>query len=143
MSQQKVYQRILSRVAPIPQWSHFTFSYTDVKAASTTNTITLFPLPAKSKVIAGTVKASVAFSGGAISAVTMSIGGTVSVTDFMTAFDIQQAVGDTVYSDMTANTSGGTMAAQTVSAVFTSVGANLSALTQGTVEIWVLWSQLP
>lgn len=123
--------------------SKYTVPYTSAQTAALTNAVTLFTLPARAKVTGITIKHSTAFGGGAISAVTVSIGHSGgSATAYTTAQDILQAVSNTAMLD-TDRFSSATFAAHSVTANFTSVGANLSALTAGSVDIWVCSVQLP
>ena len=132
----------------VPHWVKYTIPYTSLTAASTTQTITLFTLPAQGKFQGITVKHSTSFTGSGLTAMTLTIGGAGGPTDFMNGFDVFQPVGSTAYMDNGGNTSGITMAAQNVTATFTSTGMNLgngsvTNLTAGSVNIWVLWSVLP
>ncbi|MGA2185638.1 MAG: hypothetical protein ABSH47_21680 [Bryobacteraceae bacterium] len=132
----------------IPHWVKYTVPYTSLTAAALTQAVTLFTLPANSKITAMTMKHSTAFAGPSVTAVTVSIGGAGTATDFSNAFDIYQAVSNTAYLDNGGNTSGTTMASQTVSANFTAVGANfgngtVTNLTAGSFTVWVMWSSLP
>jgi len=63
---------------------------------SASNPSLAYTLPSGSKILGVSVKASVAFTGGALTAMTVSLGVTGAVTRFTSAWDIFQAVGDTV-----------------------------------------------
>jgi hypothetical protein len=106
-------------------------------AAATTQSVPLFTLAQGSKVFVGpSLHPTASFAGTSITGVTISIGWTGSATAYAPAFDIYQAVGAQVQQD-----SGGTYSAEypahTVSAYFTSIGANLSAITAGSVTVGV------
>jgi hypothetical protein len=106
-------------------------------AAATTQSVPLFTLAQGSKVFVGpSLHTTASFAGTSITGVTMSVGWTGSATAYAPAFDIYQAVGAQVQQD-----SGGTYsaeyAAHTVSAYFTSIGANLSAIASGSVTVGV------
>lgn len=121
-----------------PRYEKFTIGYAELSAAALTKDITLFTLPRAGKILGVFVKHSVAFGGGSISAVSVSVGKSGSTTFFTSAFDILQAVADTTVQE-TALFKGGQLTALPIVARFTSVTANLSALTAGSVDIYVLY----
>jgi hypothetical protein len=118
--------------------------------ASTTGTINLplgYPGVTTPVVPRGTyvknvrIKHTASFTGGAITAVTVSVGSAAgSATSFAGAFNIFQAVADTTLQGGPPTVAQVTYAADTITAVFTSTSANLSALTAGVVNIDVeMW----
>lgn len=125
----------------IPRWVKVTKDYSLWSTAALTNTINLYTLAAGSIVHSVKVKHSAAFTGGAISACTLGVGITGSATKYISAFDVFQAPGATVLtigpSTPTAENHTSSVA---ITALLTSTSANLSALTAGTVDIWILYS---
>lgn len=125
-----------------PQWMKFSKTFTDLTAAATTNDIELFSLPGSAVIHGVVIHHSTAFSGGTVSALTVSVGLTGNLIKYTSAWDVFQASGDTVIQvssdlsleDMTAATS------IRLSAIAT--GDNLDQLTQGQVEVWLLVSSL-
>ena len=107
-----------------------------------TNDVALFTLPARGKITGLTIKHSTAFAGTSITAVTVSVGLSGNTTAYANAFNILQATGDTVMQDDGGHFSA-SFASHAVTARFTSVGANLSALTAGSVDIWTCTVVLP
>ena len=111
-----------------------TITYTQVQTGSTVNTLDLYTLPAGYAHESALTKATIAFSGGAIATVTSEIGITGSLAKYVIApFDIKQTVGAAVHSIDNAvyleSYTGNTV----IKVTFRSTGANLSALTQGSV----------
>lgn len=94
-------------------------------AKSSTPAVTLFTLPARSKVLGVTVEHSVAWDDGAgpMSACTVSVGDSSSATAYTSATNILQAPGATVFQD-TALWKSTTKASRAVTATFTSTGSN-------------------
>lgn len=131
---------------PRPTWYKFTVAYTDIQTAATTNSYTFATLPIKGKVHATFSKHSVAFAGTSITAVGMELGITGTPAKYAPSFDVLQVVGNTVFDENDIG-SGGSLESWTgttsLVAKFTSVGADLSALTAGSVDIYVLVSVLP
>lgn len=124
-----------------PSWIKTTIPYTSFQTAATTNSITLLALPAGAVIHGVKIKHSTAFAGTSITAVTVSVGVTGVLNKYASAFDVFQAVGDTIFqlSNVLGSESNGTSV--NLLATATSTGANLSALTAGSVDIWVLLSK--
>jgi hypothetical protein len=121
-----------------------TIASSSLTAAATTQAITLLTLPDNAEVRAVRIKPAIAFAAPSLTAMTVSVGaaGAGNETVYSPAFDIRQAVGNTVlWSD------GGARAYSSVShavvATFASTGANLNTLTGGSVDIWVTYRVLP
>jgi hypothetical protein len=127
---------------------------TDIQTGSTANTITLGSLPARARIINVIANTTTAFRGGAVTAVTCSVGGTGS-TDYLAAHDVRTAVvtkglvtGDmgTFLAPSHNNTIGylpSFSASSSVTATYISTGANLSALAQGHTDFYVTFEVLP
>jgi hypothetical protein len=120
--------------------------------ASTTATVTLFQLPARGKVTGVTIKHSAQYSdnGGAMSAVTVSVGSPGGgATQYTATQGIGEAtaVADTTFLD-TDTFESYTHAAENVNGYFTATGRNfgdgaVTFLTGGSVDCWICWVQLP
>lgn len=125
-------------------WTKYTIAETALTTSSTTEDETLFACPQFCKVEYVVVKHSAAFTGGSISAMTVSVGTTGTVDYYSQAHDIFQATGDTVFQDTNVFGSA-TMAAagHNVIARFTAVGDDVVNATAGSVDIWVKVSILP
>lgn len=111
-----------------------TLSYTDFQTASTTKTVTARTLPSNRTLFALIVKHSTAFAGGAISAITIDVGITTDTDKFIAAFDIFQAVSDSAQES--ALLLYYPAAATNITVKATATGANLSALTAGSLDVY-------
>ncbi len=128
----------------VPTWRKFTIAEAALTGASTTEDEALFTASQLEKILGICIKHSAAFTGGGLSAMTVSIGLASDPTFYSDAQDIFQAAGDAVKLDM--NTFGSqTMASagHAVIARFTSTGADVVAATAGSVDIWILTSVMP
>jgi hypothetical protein len=128
-----------------PSWYKYAVSYTALTANATTQAVTILTLPARSKMTGITVECPVTFTAQlSMSLLTVSIGGAGGATDFTNPFVLINSsspitCGSTYYLDNGGNTSGVTMAAQNITANFTSTGLNLgngtaTNLTAGTLS---------
>jgi hypothetical protein len=126
----------------------FTVTYVDLQGTSGSgaklinlsdgdNNAKLFLLGAGSKILGVEAKHSVAFAGGSLSAMTVSLGISGSATRYTAAFDCFQAVSDTALQETALFKSVG-RAAQQLALTFTPTGDNCSAATAGAVEIRIL-----
>jgi hypothetical protein len=126
----------------VPVCSKYTIPYTSVQTPATTNDVPLFTLPAKGKITGITIKHSAAFAGSNLAAVTVSVGTSGNATAYANAYNVLQAA-----SNMAMQDDGGHYSADftshVVTARFTSTGADLSALTAGSVDIWACTVVLP
>ena len=124
-------------------WQKFTVTHATLQAAALTNNTTLLTIPAKNIVEQVLIKTSTAFSGGAISAYSLTIGITGSESKYMTAYDAFAAVSGGNY-NMAGNSVAGAdlNASEAIKLFATSVGANLDQSTAGSVDIWVKTSVL-
>lgn len=131
-----------SKIKNIPTWVKVgaAIPFTTFQTAATSINVNLFSLIAGGVIHAVKIKQSAAFTGGAISAVTLSVGIAGTVAKYASAFDIFQAPGNTVFqlSNVAGSENNGATTQITATAVSTT--ANLSALTTGAVDIWALLS---
>lgn len=94
-------------------------------------------LPAGAKIIGSFVKHSVAFSGGSLSAMTVSVGKTGNATFFTAAQDIFQAVADTTVQENSMFKSGQMTALTPIVATFTPTSDVCSNCSAGSVDIFL------
>ena len=134
------------------QFARWTFSYLDLAASAALtaainflanppiNSTTIFQIPQGGKMMGVCIQHTTAFAGTAITDVTVSVGlpSPGSATFFTNTFDIFQAVANNTLLEASMFKLGGN-AASGVIANFTSVGGNLSALTAGSVNIYLAW----
>lgn len=113
----------------------------DFATAGLTNSINLFVLPARTVIHTIKIKHSHSFSGGAISAYTVSVGINGNLAKYATAFDVFEAVASNTLQISSNCDAEDDSSSTQILATATSVGANLSAATAGSVSIWALLSR--
>lgn len=122
------------------------FKYTKTAANLTTVSGTedevLFNLPARGVITGLKVKHSVAFSGGILSAMTVSVGDSSSDTFYSGTFDIFQAVADDKDQD-TPFFGSSTFAARDVFGHFIATDDTMDDVTVGSVDFMICWAILP
>ena len=126
-----------------PAWTKYTVSHAALQTAATTNNITLYTAAANTMIHQVLIKQSTAFAGTSITAYTVSIGITGDLTKFATDYDVFQVVSDTARSITQVNDIPSFSGTTLIKIQATSTGANLSASTAGSVDVWVLASLLP
>ena len=129
-------------LAQVRAWQKYTKAAADLTTASGTEDEVLFTLPANGILMGVRIKHSLAFSGGSLSAMTVSIGDSSSPTLYTSAFDIFQAAGATVmqFTDML---KASTSASRDVLARFTATSDTMDNVTAGSVDVHVCWVVLP
>lgn len=127
-----------------PTWKKYTVAHTALQAAATSNDIELFSLAAKEVIQAVIVKHSAAFAGGTLTAYTVSVGITGEADRYSSAFDVFQAIGDTVFDQSGPSADVEDFGSATSVRIFAeSTGDDLDQTTAGSVDVWVLTSALP
>lgn len=117
-----------------------TLTYADFATAALTNTINLgFTLPAKGIVHMITGQATAAFTGGAISAYSLKVGITGDLDKYIFNQSVFELGLDALMPGATMESMSATTALKVTA---TSVGANLSAATTGSVSYWIYYSTL-
>jgi hypothetical protein len=129
--------------AAIMQWQKVTLTFDQFAAAALSNSQPLFTLPAKQLLIGLMIKHSVPFAGPAVASLALGVGVAGDTGKFITAFDGLQAVADTAYESNLEQYMGSFAGSTAIQVTATSSGANLSALTQGSVDVWYQAAQLP
>jgi hypothetical protein len=126
-----------------PKWTLYTVAESAFTAAATTEDIELFSLPARGVIHKVVIKHTTAFSGGSLTAYTISVGIVGTLAKYAAAFDVFQATGDTVFgfNDLPDMEDLGSATSIRVAAVSTT--DDVIAATAGSVDIWVLTSVLP
>lgn len=128
----------------------FTITYKDLQltSGSGAKSITIadqnnptnsFTLPAGSKIMGVVVKQSVAFSGGSLSAMTVSLGVSGATTRFTSAYDIFAAVADTTLQETAMFKSGQGSTISALLATFTPTGDTCASCTAGSVDITITY----
>lgn len=134
----------LSNVIPIAR--HYSMTYASLTATATTQTIsTTIQLSQYERVTGLCLKQSTAFTGGSVAAVMCSVGVSGDVAAFSGGSHVvSDTASDTAFLEVGGlykRTSMG-ISPVTVALGFESVGANLSTLTAGALDLWVQVSRL-
>ncbi len=111
-----------------------TLTYANFQTGALTNTVTARTLPGNRMLSVIVIKHSVAFAGGAISSVRLDVGISGDDDKFITQFSVSQAVSDSAQDSSLAVYYPAAATGITVKA--TAVGANLSALSAGSVTLY-------
>ena len=97
-----------------------------------------FQIPAYGKILGVGLKTTVAFTGGSLSAMTMSLGVHGALTRFTSAYDVFQAVGDTVLQE-TSLFKLGQASATALAVSFTPTGDTCANCTAGSLFLDILF----
>lgn len=123
------------------QWVKVTKTFSDFSTAGLTNSITVYTLPIKGVIHSVMLSPTTSFSGGTIATYTISVGvgGTLAkycvATNAFTGFTLPAISAIAGVESTSASTS--------IQATAISTIGNLSAATQGSVDIYLLVSILP
>lgn len=124
-----------------PAWVKITKLFSDFATAGLTNNISIFTLPVSGVIHAVQLNPRVTFSGGTIATYTISIGKSGTLAKYAPATIVFTGAALPVISVLPAVES--VSATTDIRAAAISTVGNLSAATQGTVDIWILVSTLP
>lgn len=130
-------------VDTIPAWFRVRIDSTDFTDADTAQDIEVYELPTAGVIHAVAICPVTSFTGGSISAYTLSVGITGTLNKYAAAFDVFQAPGNTVFqiSSTTGAENIGTTTSIRVAA--TSTGDDLANATTGAADVYLLMSRLP
>jgi len=123
-----------------PAWVHVTKTYVALSSGAVNNNIELYSLPAGAVIHGVKIKHSSTFTGGALSGYNISVGIDGDYEKYASLFDIFQSTSDTKFQLSDGLFSENHGSATSVKLYAVSSGANLSAATQGSVDIWLLIS---
>lgn len=123
-------------------WKAIDLPFSLFQAGALTDQITAFSVPAGCILLGVALKHTVAFAGGSISDVNIDLGLSGQANLFLTQFDVFQAVADSAFTNAMVNYIGSFASATSILINATSVGANLSALTQGSVRVYYWYMNL-
>ena len=118
------------------RWKKIAVANTDFTPSGPVTTIPLFILPAGSIIEGIKIKHSAAFVGGTVSAATLEVGITGTLSKYATAFDVFQAPGDTVQQHSFVFDGEDHANPATISATLRTTGGSSGDLTAGAAEIW-------
>lgn len=124
-------------------WQKVTIPYATLQTAATTITVTAFTQPAKYLLKGIVIKHSVAFVGTSITALKLNVGTVGDATLLIDGFDGLASVADTTFDYNQPNLISSFANSTAIKLNAVSTGANLSALSAGSVDIWYLMQNLP
>jgi len=125
------------------QWTLYTVLESAFTAAATTEDIELFSLPARGVIHKVVLKHTASFTGGALTAFTLSVGITGTLAKYAIAFDVFQATGDALFGFNVLPNMETLGAVTSIKVAATSTTDDVIAATAGSCDIWVLTSTLP
>lgn len=123
-------------------WTSYTFLASDLTAAATSNSVTIYAVPPMQVVEKIVIKHSQDFGGGSLSAYTVEVGNGTMSNKYASAFDVFQAVDDQSFQISTSSDIESFASPSNLLITAKSTGDNLSAATTGSVTVWVQTSQL-
>ena len=130
--------------ASVPFWQKITIGRASLTAAATTQTVTILAIGPRQIITGLVVKHTTSFIGGALIAMTITVGDSAQTVDYYmaTPLDVFQAASNTAFE--AANVIAlGSFAGSNVQVTFTSVGANVSAATLGSVDFDICTVTIP
>lgn len=133
----------LTPAASVLNWIKVTKTYTDFAAAATTNDIEIYSLPAKGIIHAAMLRQTTSFTGGAISAYTISIGVAGNLGQFLPDIDVFAAPPNTALGQTVTPKIEDFIATTSIRGAAISTDDDLDAATQGSVDFYLLISTLP
>jgi hypothetical protein len=125
--------------AGAPVWQKITKTAADFTAASTTEDIEVYSLPAGGIIHAVKIKHSTAFNDGGSSSFTLSVGIVGTLAKYAGAFNVFQAPGNTVQ-QLTSTVGTENHGAATSIRLAATSDVNVSLVTVGSVDVWILVS---
>lgn len=126
----------------VPRWVKVTKTFTDFSTAGLTNDIEIFSLPAKSIIISAQLVPTTAFTGGLIATYTVSVGKAGALTKYAIATDVFTGFPLPSISGISPLGIESTSGATSIRAQAISTVGNLNAATTGSIDIYLLISNL-
>lgn len=125
-------------------WKKYTLSNVDLSVADTFKQVTLFSLPAKSVLRAVVIHHTTPFTGGAISDYTVKLGVSTDLVKYASAWSVFPSSSGTYFFQLFhADEIESMTAATNILLTAESAGDFLNAATQGSVNVYVEWFELP
>ena len=132
------------KITPLPNSRHFThkteLTFADLITAGTSQPTNLIPVVSGMLVVRVGFRLRIPFSGGAATALTLSLGDAGSAARYLAALSIWGAAAPIAAAG--SNAFFAYTAAENFRAVFTSTGANLNTITAGKVDVYVTLADL-
>lgn len=117
-------------------WQKATVLYGALSAAGLSNSVQLFTLQPGYALTGIQIKHSASFTGAAVSAVSASVGIAGDTTKFIDQFDVMQTVTDSAFDGLITSYIASWANNTAIELTGISVGANLNALTTGSVDVY-------
>ena len=136
-------QEAAESIEGVSLWVRTVVPFASLSTAGLVATVDLNILPARGAIERIVVKHSEAFAGGAISALVVDVGVTGALDKYLSGFDVFQTVSDDAFESQVASDVPSFAAPTTLKLTATAVGANLSALSAGSLEVLIKSSVLP
>jgi len=134
---------IASQIAAITTtFQSVSISYVQFQTASLSNAVVAFTLPANSLLEYVAIKHSIAFAGTSITDVYAQVGPSGAYQNIISNFDVFQSVADQTFDNISPDYIGSFANPTLIYVNLTSVGANLSALSQGSLTIYYKYETL-
>lgn len=127
----------------MPAWFRVRVDSTDFTDADTAQDIEVYELPTAGVIHNVAIVPVTSFTGGSISAYTLSVGINGNLTKYAAAFDVFQATGNTVFQLSTTQGMENAGAATSIRVSAVSTGDDLANATTGAADIYLLMSRLP
>lgn len=116
----------------------YTKTFTDLSTAATTNSITLFSLPAATILDKVVIKPTASFTGGSISAYTISVGISGNNAKYASAYDVFQSPGGMVFQLTNSSNIEDFSGPMNIRITAISTGDTLNNASTGSVDVYVL-----
>jgi hypothetical protein len=129
--------------ADFEPWNRFTVSYTQLQTGALTNEIQYALLPARYVIDGIIIKTSTAFAGTSISSLLFEIGISGETDRHIAGYNALASVADSNHVMADVRDFFSLSSTKSLRIKATAVGANLSALSQGLLEVFVKWAELP
>lgn len=125
-----------------PAWNSVIIPFSSLQTAGLTKTVTAFSLPPGFMLNGVVVKTQTAFAGTSITSLLGNVGVSGDTSKFIGAYDLRATVSDTNFDYDTANLIASWANATTVQLAVTAIGANLSALSAGSLAVYYSYSAI-
>ncbi len=136
-------QSIATQIAAITTtFQSVTMSYTQFQTAGLSKAVAAFTLPANSVLEYVAIKHSIAFAGASITAVSAQVGPSGNYTNIIGGFDVLQSVADQSFDNISTDYIGSFANPTSIYVNMVATGANLSALSQGSVTVYYKYETL-
>ena len=141
MSYNPAADTVISDVANL-KWKKYLVNYSDLSSGLTINDVELFSLTGKGIIRSVIISHNTQFQGPGLTSLKANVGLTGDLKRYSSDFEATAVPGDGVYQIVDYSDFPSKIAATSVRVSAESTGCNLNQLTQGQLEIQILWSTL-